>query len=396
MITSTLNGATTGRLLALAFLLAVLASLMLAAGPAHATTTFTVNSTADHADANPADGFCDTGNTVPGVGGEPENECTLRAAINQANYTPGTDTVNFNIPTGVRDPDSGVKTLAPESALPTIAKPLTINGYSQPGAQPNTKTVGSDAVLNIELSGASAPSGVDGLVIGASGSTVRGLVVNRWGSMGIHISGSDATGNRIVGNYLGTDASGTKDMGNSENGIFISGAPNNTIGGTTPGTRNVISGNERNGVVVNFGATGNRVLSNSVFANGGLGIDLKDDGPTANDPGDKDTGANGLQNKPALSSAKKNSTGTTSIKGNLNSTPNKTFQVQFFSNPSGTNEGKTLLGSKSVTTNGTGNVSFTFPTKKAIRLGQNITATATNTSTGNTSEFSGPRKVVVQ
>jgi len=80
MITSTLNRATTGRLLALAFLLAVLASLMLAAGPARATTTFTVNSTADHADANPADGFCDTGNTVPGVGGEPENECTLRAA----------------------------------------------------------------------------------------------------------------------------------------------------------------------------------------------------------------------------------------------------------------------------------------------------------------------------
>jgi len=69
--------------------------------------------------------------------------------------------------------------------------------------------------------------------------------------------------------------------------------------------------------------------------------------------------------------------------------------VQLFSNPSGTDEGKTLLGSKSVTTNGTGNISFTFSTKKAIRLGQNITATATGPG-GNTSEFSVPRKVVAQ
>jgi trimeric autotransporter adhesin len=159
--------------------------------------------------------------------------------------------------------------------------------------------------------------------------------------------------------------------------------------------QNIISANEYAGVGL-YGdtATGNRILSNSIFTNGDLGIDLNDDGSTANDPGDADTGANDLQNKPVLSSAKKSSTGTTTVKGNLNSTPGKTFNVQFFSNPEGTNEGKTFLGSASVTTNGTGNVSFSFSTKKTIRLGQNITATATNTSTGNTSEFSGPRKVV--
>jgi hypothetical protein len=157
----------------------------------------------------------------------------------------------------------------------------------------------------------------------------------------------------------------------------------------------VISGNEGSGVNI-FGdtATGNRILSNSIYANGGLGIDLGDDGPTPNDPGDTDTGANGLQNKPVLSSARKSSTGTTTVRGTLNSTPGKTFQVQFFSNPSGTEEGKTFLGSKSVTTNGSGNVSFAYSTKKAIRLGQNITATATGA--GGTSEFSGPRKVVAR
>jgi len=142
-------------------------------------------------------------------------------------------------------------------------------------------------------------------------------------------------------------------------------------------------------------ATGNRILSNSIFSNGAIGIDLNADGPTANDPGDTDTGPNNLQNKPALSSAKKSATGTTTVRGNLNSTPDKTFNIQFFSNPSGTDEGKIYLGSKSVTTNGTGNVSFTFSTKKTIRLGQNITATATGPG-GNTSEFSAPRKVVAQ
>jgi hypothetical protein len=461
---------------------------------------------------------------------------------------------------------------------------VTINGYSQPGAHPNTKAIGSDAVLKIELSGASAPPDANGLWITTANSTVRGLVINRWGAPGslesaIRIQGSGATGNRVAGNFIGTDATGTQDLGNAGVGVYVEDAPGNTIGGTavaarnvisgnaygigiggaakgttvagnyvgtdasgtrdlgnsqygvageggsnsviggttiatrnvisgnnaggigfaasgvriagnyvgtdasgtealgntfygvyidsgsnniiggtsaaernvisgndgsgvlitnadtnankvlgnyigadkngaavlgnsahgisiydakntvigsaTAGGRNVISGNEGSGVNI-YGdtATGNRILSNSIYANGGLGIDLGDDGPTPNDPGDTDTGANGLQNKPVLSSARKSSTGTTTVRGTLNSTPGKTFQVQFFSNPSGTEEGKTFLGSKSVTTNGSGNVSFAYSTKKAIRLGQNITATATGA--GGTSEFSGPRKVVAR
>jgi CSLREA domain-containing protein len=442
------------RVLALGVLLAMVmaAGMVLAAQSAHAATTFHVNSTVDHADANPFDGFCDTGDTVTGAGGEPEAECTLRAAIAQANHTAGADTINFAIP------GTGVKTIAPESPLPPITEAVTINGYSQPGARPNTRAVGSDAALKIELSGASSPGAV-GLFIGASNSTFWGLVVNRWDRLAIHNSGPDATGNRVAGNYIGTDASGTQDLGNRESGVYLGVASNNTVGGTTPGarnvisgntyegvaiagpnarsnkvtgnyvgtdksgtaplgngdsgvyiydapnntvggttarSRNVISGNERNGVVV-YGdtATGNRILPNSIFANGLLGIDLGDDGPTANDPKDPDVGSNYLQNKPVLSSAKKGATGTTTVRGTLNSTPGKTFTVQFFSNPSGADEGRTLLGSKSVTTTGTGNVSFSFSTQKAIRLGQNITATATGPG-GNTSEFSAPRKVVAQ
>jgi len=455
MITSTPNKAT-GRLLALLVLLAAIAAwLMLAAGPSYASTTFTVKNTND-----------------TGVG-------SLRQAMFDANVTPGADVIDFDIP------GTGVKTIAPASPLPTITGPVSINGYSQTGAHPNTRAVGSDAVLKIELNGAGVPDG-DGLVIEASNSTVKGLIVNRSSNSGIVIRGSGATGNRVVGNYIGTDASGTQKLGNGISGVRIANAPNNTVGGATAAERNVISGNGLNGVVIfddnggnatdnkvtgnyigtdkkgatllgntaygvrianasnntiggtieasrnvisgnangvvidtglggsatgnrvlrnvvsrNDGdgveitsevATGNRILSNSIYANAGLGIDLGDDGPNANDPGDADTGANNLQNKPLLSSAKKGATGTTTVRGKLDSTPNKTFNVQFFSNPSGTDEGKTLLGSVAVSTNGAGDASFAFSTKKAIRLGQNITATATGA--GGTSEFSAPRKVV--
>jgi hypothetical protein len=206
---------------------------------------------------------------------------------------------------------------------------------------------------------------------------------------------NEANGNRIEGNFIGTDKTGTKSLGNSDAAVVITGSSSgNTVGGTTAGARNVISGNLTGVSIYGPAATGNRVLSNSIFSNAGLGIDLGADGTTANDPGDPDTGPNNLQNKPVISSAKKGATGTTTVRGKLNSTPGKTFTVQFFSNPEGTDEGKTLLGSESVKTDGTGNFSFVFSTKKVIRLGQNITATATGAD--GTSEFSAPRKVVAQ
>jgi len=402
-------------------------------------------------DANPFDGFCDTGYLVPGTTDTMEAESTLRAAIQQANYTSGADTINFAIPGG------GVKTIAPESELPHITEAVSMNGYTQPGASPNTKAVGNDAVLKVELNGA-AVSGGNGLDIRGTNSTVKGLVINRWRKAGIRIEGSGATGNKVTGNYIGTDDSGTQALGNSY-GVYLYEAPNNTIGGTTPAERNVTSGNNGNGVYVegsgaagnrimgnyvgtdkngtaplgNFSpgilisgpsnntiggtpaeagnvisangganyegvaiygdrATGNRILSNSIFSNGAIGIDLNADGPTANDPGDMDTGANGSQNKPVIRSAKTGG-GTTTVNARLNSTATKTFKVQFFSNPSGTNEGKKFIGQKSVITDGSGNATFSFSPAQKVGLGRTVTATATNPG-GNTSEFSAPRTVI--
>src|SRR5215217_2548530 len=257
MMTTTRNRATTGKMMALGLLLAALAvPLMMAAKPAHASTTFTVNSTADHSDAVLGVDGCFTGYTVDGAGGAKVPECTLRAALNEANYTSGADTINFAIA------GTGVKSIAPESELPNITEAVTINGYSQPGAKPNTKAVGSDAVLKIELNGTGVRNGY-GLQIGAANSTVKGLVINRWVNRGIEISGSGATGNKVVGNYVGTDASGTQDLGNST-GVYIEGALN-TVGGATAGERNVISGNDGEGVVIyGTGATGNKVTGNYI------------------------------------------------------------------------------------------------------------------------------------
>jgi hypothetical protein len=111
---------------------------------------------------------------------------------------------------------------------------------------------------------------------------------------------------------------------------------------------------------------------------------------TPNDTGDADVGPNNGQNFPVLTSAK-NAT-TTTVTGKLNSTPGKTFIVEFFSNPSGTDEGRVFVGQKSVTTDASGNATFTFKSATKVAKGRTITATATDPA-GNTSEFSAPKTV---
>jgi hypothetical protein len=138
-------------------------------------------------------------------------------------------------------------------------------------------------------------------------------------------------------------------------------------------------------------ASGNAILSNSVFSNGFLGIDLNFDGVTSNDGGDGDIGPNTLQNYPILSSAQTSNTNTT-IQGTLNSAPNRSFNLQFFSSPecdsSGHGEGKVFVGSSVVATDGNGDASFTITLSSSVSVGQVISATATD-SAGSTSEFSG-------
>jgi Right handed beta helix region len=216
--------------------------------------------------------------------------------------------------------------------------------------------------------------------------------------------------------------------------VSLNGANNSTIGGTSPAARNLISGNVRSGVEVFNGSgntiqgnligpdkngnalvdsnavdggvvissgTGNRISRNSIFSNGDLGIDLGNNGVTANDLKDPDAGANRLQNYPVITSAQTFAS-FTSINGRLNSTPStrlttRSFIIQFFSSPaadpSGYGEGKTFLGQILVSTNRNGNASFTFTPALAVPEGAFVTATATNKATGDTSEFSNAKRV---
>ncbi len=186
---------------------------------------------------------------------------SLRKAILDANANPGIDTIAFNIP------GSGVHVIAPSSTLPKISDPVTIDGYTQPGASANSLAVGSNAVLQIELTGAAANSAA-GLTIAAGNSTIRGLAINRFNFDGILIQTNG--GNTIAGNYIGTDAAGVAIavLPNNGAGIFMNSA-NNVIGGSSPADRNVIAGdrnaNGSSGVYVStINAKGNKVIGNYI------------------------------------------------------------------------------------------------------------------------------------
>ena len=376
---------------------------------------FTVTSSSD-----PGDGVCNA-------------DCTLQEAITASNGIAGSkmNNIRFNIP------GTGVHTINPQTPLPQITRPVTIDGYSQPGASPNTAAKGTNAALKIELNGKDSTGTAEspnGLSIESSNVVVRGLVINRFIDQGINVGFDDLTNVTLAGNFVGTDPSGTIALGNGGDGIEMD-ASHSVVGGTAPAARNLISGNDVdglsvsgfgkkvrvdgnlvgtkadgisalgngfNGVDVAGGSTGVSILGNAIFSNSQLGIDIGVNGRTVNDGDDlstpqvdpdSDTGANNLQNFPVLTSAKTVS-GKTTINGKLNSNPNKAFTVQFFSNPSGTDEGRTPIGQKSVTTGASGNASFTFSPASKVAAGQTVTATATDAS-GNTSEFSAPRTVAL-
>lgn len=217
--------ATTLSLWLLALLVAVSIGVLGATKLAYAKT-FTVNSTEDFSDIDPGDGICDTLSPVL------LNPCTLRAAIQEANKFSGADTIAFDIS------GAGVKTISPNSALPTITRRVTIDGYSQPGSLSNTNPQGAiNASPLIELDGTNAGSSSNGLIIGdnASNTAIKGLVINRFANNGIFGHPvSTSTGIRVKGNFIGTNASGTQDLGNANNGVAFINPSNNTVGAPYP------------------------------------------------------------------------------------------------------------------------------------------------------------------
>jgi len=281
---------------------------------------------------------------------------------------------------------------------------------------------GTKAVPNIEqgfIAGATTstmiPAGdttIGGSVAGAgnviSGNTMDGIQIAGT-SLGPNGDDTANQGNFILGNFIGTDATGKTSIPNGGNGVdLISSATNNIIGGSAPGSGNLIANNAGDGVLIDPGTTagtgsgnntvaniiqsnvgagvrintgnGNRISQNSIFGNGDLGINLQNAGANLNtNCNSSNSGANNLQNAPSLTvgsgtayitatatdpngntsefsnAVKESLTGSVvDLLGNFNSTPSTTYTIEFFSStaadPSGYGEGQTYLTSTTVTT----------------------------------------------
>ncbi|XSG75310.1 CSLREA domain-containing protein [Herpetosiphon llansteffanensis] len=271
---------------------------------------------------------------------------------------------------------------------------------------------------------------------GLSDSIERNIISGNT-DLGIGVGGGDhpITNTNISGNYIGTDSTGLLARPNGA-GIQVQNAVTQAdIGITGTATNgaaqaNLISGNSGHGIIFVFNpqnvhVRGNRIGlalndsplgnqgvgismielgglapaniriggdgpfgENTIAFNGGLGIDIGNDGPTANDPLDADAGPNNTQNHPVVTNVVDNGA-TVTVQGYLASVPNHSYRLAFYSNvncdPSGYGEGQTFLVSDEVSTDATGSVFFsqTFASQAP-----NITILATDTNANQTSEFS--------
>ena len=172
---------------------------------------------------------------------------SLRQAMLNANASLGLDTITFRIP------GSGtVHIISPLSALPTLTDSVVIDGTTQPGFAGKPL---------IELDGVDAGGSSPGIRLVTSNSVVRGLIINRFGDAGVRIEGLGA--NSIQGNIIGLDATGTLSEPNNGEGIFVSSSSDNLIGGTNASERNVISCNGDAGIYL-YNGGGNVVLGNYI------------------------------------------------------------------------------------------------------------------------------------
>ncbi|MFI5120322.1 MAG: beta strand repeat-containing protein [Thermoanaerobaculia bacterium] len=263
--------------------------------------------------------------------------------------------------------------------------------------------IGLDALTGIAGGEGNALDGVliticTNTVVGGPGGVATRNIISGNGGAGVHISGQAGNTDSITveGNFIGTNI-----LGNDSNvrpngtGVFVEGssATNITIGGSGSSNSNTVAWNTGLGVRIGLSAgdfvAGVKVLSNSIHDNGLLGIDLGNDGVTANDPGDVDDASpNAFQNFPVLTLALvSNATGKILVKGSQDSAQ-ATNQVQFFladTDSSNHGEGKTLILDQTGVPNG----AFSFgPSSPSSAVAAGNLATSTATTTDGTSEFS--------
>jgi hypothetical protein len=236
--------------------------------------------------------------------------------------------------------------------------------------------------IGLDYSGKVALGNSNGVEVAGTNNTLGGTasgarnVIAGNSTDGVLLDGT-ASGTAVQGNYIGTDLTGASAVANGVYGVSIAGS-NNTIGGSSAAASNTIADNKSGGVQVSAGS-GNTIRRNALFANGpsntGPGIVLA-------------SGTNNSITSPTISSATLSGS-TLTVKGTYTApTANVSYVLEFFANPTGDAEGKIYLGSLTVTPTSTGSHSFSFTVTTTVTgTDPLITATLTD-ATGDTSAFS--------
>ena len=234
----------------------------------------------------------------------------------------------------------------------------------------------------------------------------EGNLISGNGFYGVLLEGASQT--FVQGNLIGTQADGISDLGNGHDGVrllygnaaptanVIGAANSGGAGGNVIAYNGALSASQSGGVVVS-GGTGNRISTNSIFANtgtpGGLGIDLGVDGVTPNQaPCATAAGANNLLNYP-VDVGFSTSGGVTRVSGTLFAAASTAYTIEFYAStsadPSGYGQGKTYVGSTQVTTSASPLCSASFNAATSVPVpATSVIAAIAIDAAGNTSEFS--------
>jgi hypothetical protein len=218
---------------------------------------------------------------------------------------------------------------------------------------------------------ASAPNGLAVRMFLVDDVLIEDNVISGYAA-GISVGGGSRV--HIASNNIGMNPAKTGTLGNATIGIRFQAVTDSLV------ERNLIAGHQA-AVAVELTSQGNVIRRNEMFANA-LGIDLRNDGPTPNDTNDLDSGPNELQNHPVIRLSGK------TLRGELDSTPRSSFDIDIYETDAGSNQGRRYIGTVTVMTDPNGRASFSFIVPAGS--GPSFTATATSDGTGSTSEFSAP------
>lgn len=223
---------------------------LLFSGATLAQTTYVVNSTSDLSDINLQDSLCE----------DPEGNCSLRAAIQNANQTPETDTIHFSIP------GEGPHEIVLSDDLPPLTERIILDARTQPGyTSSHSQVILSGNLLEDKWdeSGNKVPRIVVFLAGNSSGSEISGLTIGSIAStFSVGIYARETGNHKIYANKIGCTADGSGVLKNNGYGMYFQAGHNNLIGDENRENRNIISGN-RMAVALDF-SDSNRILNNFV------------------------------------------------------------------------------------------------------------------------------------